>query len=82
MNSAQFIISIIFVFPAVSLIMGALGYYIFKNIYITPIIIAMVTVIAIFTVFNYTFWFWAALYTLLSFLSGLIVKLLFSKKPT
>ncbi|TFJ90678.1 DUF2651 family protein [Lentibacillus salicampi] len=82
MNSAQFIISIIFVFPAVSLIMGALGYYIFKNIYITPIIIAIIGVIAIFTVFNSTFWFWAVLYTLLSFLSGLIGKLLSSKKPT
>ncbi|WP_176446278.1 DUF2651 family protein [Lentibacillus sp. CBA3610] len=77
---AQFVIFIIFVFPIVSLILGVLGYYIFKNIYLTPIIIAIIAVIATFTVYNTSFWFWAVLYTLLSFLSGFLVKSLSSKK--
>jgi len=72
---------IIFVFPVISIVIGVLGYYLLTNIYITPILVAMISIIAMFTVFNTSFWFWTTLYTLLAFLSGLIIKLLSSKKP-
>ncbi|WP_414672268.1 DUF2651 family protein [Lentibacillus sp.] len=75
-------IFIIFVLPLISLIIGGFGYYIFKNIYLAPVIVATVSVIGTFTVFNTSFWFWATLYTLLSFLSGLIVKFVISKKSS
>ncbi|WP_100011744.1 DUF2651 family protein [Lentibacillus sediminis] len=81
MSSAQLVISILFVFPAIALIMGAFGCYILKNMYITPIVVALIGVVAIFAVFNSSFLFWAILYTLLSFLSGFIVKLFSSEKP-
>lgn len=82
MSSALFVLSIVIIFPVFSLIMGALGYYILKNMYITPILIALIGVVATFMVFNSSFWFWVVLYTLLSFLSGFIVKLFFLKKPS
>ncbi|WP_373893213.1 DUF2651 family protein [Virgibacillus sp. CBA3643] len=71
-----------FVFPVASLVLGVIGYYVFKNIYVMPILIAIISVISVFTVFNSSFWFWAALYTLLSLLSGLFVKLLASNKKS
>lgn len=72
---------IIFVFPVISIVIGVLGYYLLTNIYTAPILVAIISVIAMFTVFNTSFWFWATLYTLLAFLTGLIIKLLSSKKP-
>ncbi|RCW73090.1 uncharacterized protein DUF2651 [Saliterribacillus persicus] len=80
MELFPFIIFIIFVFPMISILIGILGYYIFKNIYIAPILVAIVSVIATFTVFNTSFWFWATLYTLLSLMSALIVKLFTAKR--
>lgn len=77
---AQFIIFILFVFPVISLVLGGLGYSIFKNIYLMPLIIAIIAFTATFTVFNPSFWFWAVLYTSLSLLSGLFVKALFYPK--
>lgn len=80
MSIAEFVIYIVFVFPLISLVMGILGFYIFKNLYITPLIIFVLGVIASFTVYNTSFWFWAILYTFISFLSGLIIKVFSSKR--
>ncbi|SFE07752.1 Protein of unknown function [Lentibacillus persicus] len=66
-----FILVVFFILPIISLVLGAIGYFVFKNIYITPGIIAIATIVATFTVFN-SFWFWSVLYTLLSLISGAI----------
>ncbi|UOR12858.1 DUF2651 family protein [Halobacillus amylolyticus] len=71
---------VIFVLPVVSLILGAVGYFIFKNIYITPVIVAIAAIISTFVVFNSSFWIWVVIYTMLSLVSGFIVKLLSSKR--
>ncbi|ALX47497.1 DUF2651 domain-containing protein [Lentibacillus cibarius] len=75
-----FILVVFFVLPIVSLVLGAIGYFVFKNIYITPGIIAIATIVATFTVFNSSFWFWSVLYTMLSLISGVITKLLTDQK--
>ncbi|SFE28177.1 Protein of unknown function [Lentibacillus persicus] len=49
MSMFPFILLVFFVFPIVSLVLGVIGYFIFKKIYITPGIIAIA---AIFAVFN------------------------------
>lgn len=71
---------VIFVLPVVSLILGGIGYFIFKNIYIMPVIVAIAAIISTFIVFNSSFWIWVVIYTLLSLLSGFVVKLLSSKQ--
>lgn len=69
---------IIFIFPIVSIILGIIGCYIFKNIYMTPLIVALISIILTFTIFNASFWFWAVIYTFLAFVAGFIIKV-FSK---
>ncbi|MBP1970538.1 positive regulator of sigma E activity [Virgibacillus natechei] len=71
---------IIFIFPIGSIILGAIGYFIFKNIYMTPLIVAFISIILTFTTFNSSFWFWVFIYTFLAFVSGFIAKVLFSKR--
>ncbi|MGB8001410.1 MAG: DUF2651 family protein, partial [Anaerobacillus sp.] len=62
------------------LLIGGLGFFVFKNTYITPVIVAVVASISVFTLFNSTFWIWVISYTLLSFFAGVVVKLFYSKK--
>ena len=71
---------VIFVLPVVSLLIGGIGFFVFKNTYITPVIVAVVASISVFTLFNSSFWIWVISYTFLSFLSGVVVKLFYSKK--
>ncbi len=71
---------VIFVLPVVSLLIGGIGFIVFKNTYTTPAIVAIVASISVFTLYNSTFWIWVISYTLLSFLSGVVVNLFYSKK--
>ncbi|WP_442962128.1 DUF2651 family protein [Pseudogracilibacillus sp. SE30717A] len=71
-----------FAFPVVSILIGIIGYFIFKNIYLAPILVATISVIANLTILHSLLWFWLILYTLLALLAGLCVKLLFALKSS
>jgi hypothetical protein len=65
-----------FALPVASIVTGITGYYLFKNIYLAPILVAIIAVIANLLILHSLLWFWLTLYTLLSLLAGLCVKLL------
>ncbi|TKD71492.1 DUF2651 family protein [Pseudalkalibacillus hwajinpoensis] len=71
---------VLFLLPAVSLLLVGLGYFIFKNLYIGPLFVLITASISVYTVFNSSFWIWVVIYTLTSLLAGLFIKLLFSKR--
>lgn len=62
-------------FPVLSIILGIVGYYLFRNIIISPLVVFLVTLVATFTVFNDSFVVWVFVYTCLAFLSGFMVKI-------
>lgn len=62
-------------FPVLSMILGIVGYYLFRNIIISPLVVFLVTLVATFTVFNDSFVVWVFVYTCLAFLSGFMVKI-------
>ncbi|WP_262371852.1 YbeF family protein [Rossellomorea aquimaris] len=62
-------------FPLLSMIVGIAGYYLFKNIIISPLVVFLVTLVATFTVFNDSFMVWVFVYTCLAFLSGFVVNI-------
>ncbi|WP_054712048.1 DUF2651 family protein [Bacillus sp. JCM 19041] len=61
--------------PILSIVLGIVGYLFFKNIYIVPAIVAAITVLLVFTIFNSSFLLWVVIYTLLTFVSGFLVSL-------
>lgn len=67
-------------FPLLSIIAGLIGYFLFKNIMISPLLVFLSTIVATYTVFNDSFLIWVFVYTSFAFLSGLIVKIYTEKK--
>ncbi|WRP08787.1 DUF2651 family protein [Rossellomorea aquimaris] len=62
-------------FPLLSMIVGIVGYYLLKNIFISPLVVFLVTLVATFTVFNDSFVVWVFVYTCLALLSGFVMKI-------
>ncbi|WP_142323635.1 DUF2651 family protein [Bacillus sp. AFS015802] len=69
-------------FPVLSLLVGILGYYLLKNIFVPPLIVFLATLFATFTVFNDSFLIWVFVYTFLVFLSSSAVKIFQERKGT
>jgi hypothetical protein len=67
---------ILILFPVLSVLIGIVGYIIFKNIFISPALVFIIAMIALFLIFNETFLIWVFLYTLVTLVSGMIVKAL------
>ncbi|WP_197061429.1 DUF2651 family protein [Halobacillus sp. BBL2006] len=65
---------VLFLFPVTSIILGLAGFYLFKNIWVMPLFVALVSITLMFTVFNPTFLMWVFIYTALAFSSGLFGK--------
>ena len=53
---------VLFVLPAVAFLLGGLGYFIFKNLYIGPLFVLITASISVYTVFNSSFWIWVVIY--------------------
>lgn len=70
---------ILIFFPFVSAILGMLGYFIFKNIYVAPALVFISGMISMYLLFNETFLMWVFVYTFVALLSGGIVKVIRSK---
>jgi Protein of unknown function (DUF2651) len=62
-------------FPILSIIAGILGYFFFRNLFVSPIFVFLSALVATFTVFNNSFLLWVFVYTSLAFLSGLGIKI-------
>lgn len=60
--------------PLVAIMVGIVGYVTFKSIFIAPAIVAVITLILSFTVFNTSFLIWVVIYTLLAFISGFLIS--------
>ncbi len=67
-------------FPVISIIVGMVGYFLFKNIFVSPLVVFLATLVATFTVFNDSFLVWVLVYTCLAFLAGFAVKISKEKK--
>jgi hypothetical protein len=71
---------ILILFPVLSIVIGIVGYRIFKNIFISPALVFLGAMIALFLFFNETFLIWVFLYTLVTLVSGIFVKALSKKR--
>jgi hypothetical protein len=67
-------------FPVLSLLTGVLGFYLVKNIFVTPLIIFVTAIFATYAFFNETFWIWVWIYTFLSLGSGMFTKVISKRK--
>ncbi|TMU87273.1 DUF2651 domain-containing protein [Bacillus sp. BHET2] len=67
-------------FPALSIIIGVAGYFLFQTLMVSPVIVFISTLVATFTIFNDTFLIWVFVYTFLAFLSGFVFKKIIEKK--
>jgi Protein of unknown function (DUF2651) len=70
---------ILILFPVLSVIIGVAGYVVFKNIFVSPALVFIASMVALFLIFNETFLIWVFLYTLVTLVSGVIVMAI-SKK--
>lgn len=64
---------VLFLFPLVVLIASLIGYLIFKKLFVMPLVTLVVFIVLAFTIFNQTFFIWAIIYTVLSFLVSFIL---------
>jgi hypothetical protein len=71
---------ILILFPVLSAIMGVAGYAVFKNIFVSPAFVFIVSMIALYLFFNETFLIWVFVYTLVTLLSGAIVMAISKKR--
>jgi predicted small integral membrane protein len=71
---------ILILFPVLSVIIGVAGYAVFKNIFVSPALVFIASMIALYIFFNETFLIWVFLYTVVTLVSGLIVMALSKKR--
>jgi Protein of unknown function (DUF2651) len=71
---------ILIFFPVLSIILGIVGFAIFKNIFAVPAFVFLSSIIALFLVFNESFLIWVFVYTLLALVSGVTLKALTKKE--
>ncbi|MCY8979864.1 DUF2651 family protein [Bacillus halotolerans] len=78
------ILLIVFVFPMISGVIGAAGYFICKKVWIGPLIVFIASLILLFTLAsgNSSFMFWVVLYTAIALAASVVTlflrKLLFN----
>ncbi|MDR0127008.1 DUF2651 family protein [Bacillus zhangzhouensis] len=73
---AVFVILIVFGFPIISVLIGILGTLLLKNVWMPTLIVLLASVILMFTYIggNKSFIIWVIIYTVFTFLAGLITK--------
>lgn len=64
----------LFICPVLVVAASIMGFYVFKNWFVAPIITFLVFTILTFAVFNETFFFWVVVYTTLSIIISLIER--------
>ncbi|PRO40537.1 DUF2651 family protein [Bacillus sp. LLTC93] len=73
---AVFVLLIVFGFPIISVLIGILGTLLLKNVWMPTLIVLLASVILMFTYIggNKSFIIWVIIYTVFTFLAGLITK--------
>ncbi|WP_208590430.1 DUF2651 family protein [Gracilibacillus suaedae] len=70
---------IIFIFPIISIILGGVGYLIFKNLSAPIILVILLGIIAAIVWFNRSFGFWIFIYGFLAFAGAFLTKMVTTK---
>ncbi|WP_059104150.1 DUF2651 family protein [Shouchella shacheensis] len=68
-------LSLLIIGPLLAILLGLLGYRFLGNVYLAPGIVALVSGLLMFTVFNSSFFIWVIVYTVLAFISGFLFRL-------
>ncbi|MBM7837187.1 hypothetical protein JOC54_000418 [Alkalihalobacillus xiaoxiensis] len=71
----EFVVALL-VGPTLAVILGITGYLLTKTLFIAPLIVAIGTTIASFTLFNSSFLVYVFVYSILALLSGWLFSLL------
>ncbi|MGM5488205.1 MAG: DUF2651 family protein [Nanobdellota archaeon] len=65
---------VLIILPLLTIVASAGATWVIKKIYLIPIAVLIFHLILMATIFNVTFLIWAILYTVLSFLTALLIK--------
>ncbi|WP_187254625.1 DUF2651 family protein [Alkalicoccus halolimnae] len=65
---------IMIVFPLIAAGAGVIGYLLFKNVLIMPVVVWAAGITAAITIFNSSFLLWPFIYAALSWAAGIITK--------
>lgn len=65
-----------FIFPAAAAVLGAIGYITFANLYLMPLLILLVAVIAAFTLYSPVFLIAGVIYMVIAWFGGSAVILI------
>ncbi|MBO1510783.1 DUF2651 family protein [Metabacillus bambusae] len=71
---------ILFIFPAIVLIMSIVGYVLTKKIYVTPALIFVLSSFLMLLFFNESFFIWVIVYTFLSVIVTVIIAFIKCRK--
>ncbi|MGP4041943.1 DUF2651 family protein [Gracilibacillus sp. D59] len=74
---------IIFLFPIISILLGIVGYFIFRNLSTPVALVALLGILAAVVWFNRSFGFWIFIYALLALIGAFVTKVIttqFKKK--
>ncbi|MBW4848896.1 YbeF family protein [Bacillus safensis] len=77
------VLLIVFVLPILSILIGILGTRIFRNIWISPLVSLVLSLVFWFTLAegNFSFLFWVVCYTVISIISSVITFIIIKKSP-
>ncbi|SER93473.1 DUF2651 family protein [Salisediminibacterium halotolerans] len=66
----------LFIFPAAAAVLGALGYVVFRNLYLMPLLVLLISAAGAFTLFNPGFLIAAPIYMVIAWFGGSAVILI------
>ncbi|WP_226566595.1 DUF2651 family protein [Bacillus stratosphericus] len=77
------VLLIVCVLPILSILIGVLGTRIFRNIWVSPHVCLLLSLVCLFTLAegNLSFLFWVVCYTVISIISSVITLLIIKKAP-
>lgn len=67
-------IFVLFICPIIVILASIVGYLLFKNWFVMPLLTLIIFTILTFTVFNESFFIWVVVYTIVSVVVSLIMK--------
>nr|WP_246483810.1 DUF2651 family protein [Heyndrickxia vini] len=67
---------VLFICPIIVIVASILGIFLFRKWFVTPLLTFVVFIILTFTIFNESFFIWVVVYTILSIIISLIMKLI------
>ncbi|WP_101846057.1 DUF2651 family protein [Halobacillus sp. Marseille-P3879] len=68
------VILLFIIYPLISIILGGIAVLFLRSVYLMPIFIGIISMTAMFILYNSSFFVWCVIYTVLAYGSGLITK--------